>query len=96
MEYRGYAEQLNGLHFRVCPYLNEIWSIDFFLYQPDQIDNVVEKVLPPGSISYIAGPETVYELISWQAATGTSLESFYETYRSSTPQSCFEFSIQES
>lgn len=94
IEYRGSAEQLNGDQYRACPDLNDIGEIGLFLYQPGQVDNVVERVLPPDSIDYIAGPESVYELISWQEATGTSLEFFYETYSTPVVEPCFEFATQ--
>jgi hypothetical protein len=94
IEYGGLGEQVSGGHLRVCPYLSDIFRIELFLYQPGRIDNIVETILPPSSISYIADPETVYELISWQTATGSSLESFYETYSQATVESCFTFLMQ--
>lgn len=94
VEYRGSVEQLNGDHFRACPDLTNVGSIELLLYPPGQVENVVERVLPPDNIDYIAGPETVYDLISWQEATGTSLESFYETYSTPEEGACFEFSTQ--
>lgn len=90
VEYRGTAEQLNGNQYRACPNLNDIWEIGLFLYQPDQGDGVVQKLLPPESISYIAKPDEVYSLISWQQATNTSLESLHQTFGNSD-EVCFEF-----
>lgn len=93
IEYIGSAEQLDGSRYRACPDLNDIWQIGLFLYQPSQVDNVVERVLPPESVSFIAESETVYDLISWQEATGSSLDYFHETF-STLEDACFEFSNQ--
>lgn len=92
IEYRGEADQLNGDRFRTCPDLSNVGSIKLLLYQPHQVENVVEIVLPLESIDYIASPETVYDVISWQQATGTSIEDFYETFRNAESGTCFEFS----
>lgn len=92
IEYRGSAQQLNGRHYRACPDLEDIWDIGLFLYQPEQVENVVERVLPAESVSYIAGPDTVFERISWEQATGTSLQFFYDTFSKPDNETCFEFS----
>lgn len=90
IDYTGSAEQLNGTHYRACPDLSDIWQIHLFLYQPGDVTNVIETVLPTENISYIGEANEVYELISWEQATGTALESFYESFL--TEQSpCFEF-----
>jgi hypothetical protein len=91
IEYTGSAEQLNGNYYRACPDLADIWDIGLFLYQPGRVDNVMERVLPSDSIDYIAGPETVYDLISWEHATGTELVSFYETFSAPGDDACFEY-----
>jgi hypothetical protein len=91
IEYRGNAEQINGGRYRACPDLEDIWEIGLFLYQPDRVDNVVERVLPAESVSYIAGPETGYEKISWEQATGTSLQFFYDTFRTTDNDMCIDF-----
>jgi hypothetical protein len=91
IEYRGGAEQLDGRRYRACPDLEEIREIGLFLYQPDQVGDVVERILPPESVSYMAGPDGVYELISWQQTAGSSLESFYETFSAQEERACFEF-----
>lgn len=94
IDYRGYAVQLNKGYYRACPDLTGVWAIRLFLYQPNQVKNVFEEVLPADSVSYIAGPETVHDQISWQHITGTSLETFYEIFHESNAQTCFEFTME--
>jgi hypothetical protein len=91
IDYVGSVEILGDDDYLACPDMADIWAVHMFLYQPSQVDNVVERILPASSISYIADAQTVYEVISWSQATGTSLESFYETFRVSEPNACFEF-----
>jgi hypothetical protein len=90
IDYIGSVEILGDNRYLACPEIADIWKVHVFLYQPSQVNDVVEKILPASSISYIADSETVYEVISWQQATGTSLESFFETY-STSEGTCFEF-----
>lgn len=92
IEYVGNAKHLGDQRYQACPTLREIWNIKLLLYQPDHLSNVLEKVLPRESIAYIDDPETVYERISWQAATGANLQFFYDTFRSAESGVCFEFS----
>ncbi len=91
IDYIGSVEILGDNRYLACPDIADIWKVHMLLYQPSQVDDVVERILPTSSISYIADPETVHEVISWQQATGTSLESFFETY-STSEGNCFEFS----
>lgn len=91
IDYRGSVEILSDDHYYACPDMSDIWDVHLFLYQPSEVDDVVEKILPASSISYIANSETVHDVISWPQATGTSLESFYETFRIPESNACFEF-----
>ena len=91
IDYRGNVEMLGDDHYFACPNMTDIWSIHLFLYQPVQVDNVVERVLPASGLGYIADGQNVHEVISWPHATGTSLESFYETFRTVESNACFEF-----
>jgi hypothetical protein len=91
IDYLGAAQSLGAGYFRACPDLNDIHWIQLFLFQADQVDNPIERVLPASSVSYIAGPDTVYERISWQHATGTTLQHFYNTF-SVSGGSCIDFS----
>ncbi|MCB9422626.1 MAG: hypothetical protein H6667_22680 [Ardenticatenaceae bacterium] len=91
IDYVGSIEILSDGNYFACPNMADIWMVHLFLYQPSQVDNVVERILPASSIGYIADAQTVYDVISWPEATGTSLESFYETFRMPAANACFEF-----
>ncbi|MCP5303794.1 MAG: hypothetical protein H7A03_11755 [Pseudomonadales bacterium] len=91
IDYRGSVEILSDDHYYACPDMSDIWDVHLFLYQPGEVDNVVERILPASGVSYIADSETVHDVISWPQATGTSLESFYETFRMPEANACFEF-----
>lgn len=95
IDYRGSVEILGDDHYFACPDMADIWDVHMFLYQPDQVDNMVERTLPASSISYIADSQTVHDVISWPQATSTSLEFFYETFRTSESNACFEFVTPE-
>jgi hypothetical protein len=95
IDYTGSVEILGEDRYRACLDMADIWIVHLFLYQPGYVEDVVERVLPASSISYIADPETVHETISWQQATGTTLESFYETFQTTEANSCFEFETPE-
>lgn len=91
INYVGDATDVNGGKSRACPALAEVFTINLFLYQPGKISNVLETIIPPETVDFIAGPETVYDLISWEQATDTTLESFYETFRQPDSEACFDF-----
>lgn len=92
IDYAGMSQDFNDKEeTQVCPNLRNVFRINLFLYQPTQISNIVETVIPPDTISFIAGPDTVYDLISWEQATDTTLESFYETFSQLDSEACFEF-----
>jgi hypothetical protein len=91
IDYLGNATDVDGEKSRACPQLDEVFTINLFLYQSGEISNILETVIPSDSISFIAGPETVYDLISWEQATDTTLESFYETFSQPDSEACFEF-----
>lgn len=91
IEYRGKATDVDSEKSRACPKLEELFQINLLLYQPEKINNILETVIPPETVSFIAGPETVYDLISWEQATNTTLESFYETFSQPNPDACFDF-----
>ncbi len=95
IDYLGNVEILGEDHYLACPDMADIRRVQLLLYQPGQVDNVVERILPASSISYIADPETVHEAISWQQTTGTTLESFYETFHNHEANACFEFITPE-
>jgi hypothetical protein len=95
IDYIGSVELLGENRYRACPDMADIWSVHLFLYQPDYVEVVVERILPASSISYIDDVETVHETISWQQAIGTTLESFYETFRATESITCFEFETPE-
>lgn len=91
IDYVGTSQDINKEETQVCPNLREVFQINLLLYQPARISNIVETVIPPETISFIAGPEIVYDLIEWEQATGTTLDSFYETFKGGNASSCFEF-----
>lgn len=95
IDYTGSVEILGEDHYRACPDMADIWIVHLFLYQSGYVDNVVERILPASSISYIADPETVHEAISWEQVTGTTLESFYESFHNNETNTCFEFLTPE-
>lgn len=95
IDYTGSVEILGEDHYRACPDMADIWNIHLFLYQPGYVEDVVERILPASSISYIADPETAHEAISWQQTTGTTLESFYESFHNNEANACFEFITPE-
>ncbi|MCB9422624.1 MAG: hypothetical protein H6667_22670 [Ardenticatenaceae bacterium] len=92
IDYAGMSQDFNNKEeSQVCPNLQNVFRINLFLYQSGQISNIVETVIPPETISFIAGPETVYDLISWEQATSTTLESFYEIFSQPDFDGCFDF-----
>lgn len=91
IDYVGNATDKNGGKSVACPNLDEIFQINLFLYQPSRVKNVIETVIPPETVSFIAEPETVYDLISWEQATDTTLESFYEQFSQPDFDGCFDF-----
>lgn len=95
IDYIGSVEILVENRYRACPDMADIWKVHLFLYQPDHEEDVVERILPASSIIYIDDVETVHETISWQQATSTTLESFYETFRVTESTICFEFETPE-
>ena len=97
LEYFGDAEilMLDEGRYRACLGIADTWQVELFLYQPEQIDNIFERVLPASSISYIADPDTVYEIISWPQATGMSLDAFYEMFHAPEGNTCLEFVTPE-
>ncbi len=91
VEYRGFAEQLQGSNYRACFDLNNVWTIQLFLYEPNTIGSIVEHILPLDSISYLGETDEVYDLIDWHQATGMSLEAFYDSLQSTGAEPCVEF-----
>lgn len=78
---------------QVCPNLKEVNVIHLFLYQPGEIDNVVEQVIPAESVRFVGSEDVVYERMSWEQAVGTSLETFYEMFKEGDSHNCFDFMI---
>lgn len=93
IDYVGVAQHISDGKSRACPNLSEISQVNLFLYQPEKINNVVEMVLPPQTVDSITSSDAVYDLIKWEQAVGTSLESFYETFKNGDNISCFDFMI---
>ncbi len=88
--YTGAAIEVNDKN-QVCPNLTHLHGIELFLYQPDKINNVLEVVMPAETVSFIAEQDAVYDLTSWEQATGTGLDFFYETFKEANNYACFEF-----
>lgn len=94
IDYLGQATETNDDDGKstVCPNLEQVQEINLLLYQPGQIENIIEVAIPPVTVSFIAESDTVYDLIEWSLATETSIEAFYDTFSSSPEgESCFEF-----
>jgi len=91
INYAGKATDIDNGKSRACPKLDEVSLIRLFLYQPMKVNNVIETVIPPETVSFIAEPETVYDLMSWEQATDTTLESFYEQFSQPDFDGCFDF-----
>jgi hypothetical protein len=92
IEYLGSAEYLGDNRYRTCATIETVGSIGLHLRQSGTANDVIEQLIPPDSVSHIAEPEKVYDRISWQSATGTDLESFYDLLQRSGEAPCFEFS----
>lgn len=90
-EYWGNAEQLDAARYRACLGLDKVGSIRLLLYRSEQVESIVERVLPPDSLSFLGEPGEVYDLVSWERATGTSLDSLPSTLASTEEPVCFEF-----
>ncbi len=90
-EYWGNAEQLDAERYRACLGLDKVGSIRLLLYRPEQSESIVERVLPPDSLSFLGDPGKVYDLVSWEHATGTSLSLLPSALASSEGPVCFEF-----
>lgn len=91
IDYLGDAIDTGTERSRACPDSIETYEINLLLYQPGLTIDVLEVVMPVDTISYIGPTDIVYELTSWEQATGTSIESFYETFVNPKSQICFEF-----
>jgi hypothetical protein len=91
IDYIGNAQERDGEQDQACLQPNDLIGIELFFFQPGQMGRVVEWVLPPDTIDYIADADAVYALISWEVATGTTLESFYERFSQPDNNTCFEF-----
>jgi hypothetical protein len=94
IEYWGAAEHLGESRYRACPMLANIGAIRLPLFQPGTRADVISGILPPDSISHIAGPDRVYDLISWEGATGTNLDAFYHLFNAERSEICFEFASE--
>jgi hypothetical protein len=93
IDYLGVTQYPVGGKITVCPDFSNVEVISLFLYQPGKIDNVVERVLPLHKVDIVVTSGTVYDLIQWEQTVGTSIESFYETFKDSQSDSCFEFNM---
>jgi hypothetical protein len=91
IEYGGSGVYLGGNVFKACPKGGNISGIRLHLFSPGTRENLISEILPPESLSHIAGPDTVYDLINWEGATGTSLEAFGDLFKIEGSEACFEF-----
>ena len=92
IDYIGNAPPVINGKSQFCAQFDHIYEIRLFLYQQkDETIVPLKLVIPPESVGYIAEPDTVYELTSWQQATGTSLEYFLSTFSESNLDACVEF-----
>lgn len=90
-QYWGDAEQLDGARYRACLDLTDMERIELFLYDPNQVDSVIEKILPPSAVSYLGEPDRVYDLISWEQVTDIDLESLRTSPASGSEPMCVDF-----
>lgn len=93
IDYVGSAQHAVDGKSQACPLLSGMIEINLFLYQPGEIDNVIELIIPPETVSFVGPEDVVYDLMSWEQAVGTSLQSFYETFKDSDNNNCFDFMI---
>lgn len=91
IEYWGAAEHLGENRYRACPILANIGAIRLHLFRPGTKADIISEILPADSVSHIAGPDTVYDLINWERATGTNLDAFYELFNAEKSEACFDF-----
>lgn len=95
MEYWGNAEYLGDARYRACFVPERIFDFTLHMFQPGTNGNTsLGSILPPESVSHIAGPDVVYDLISWEGATGTSLEAFGDLFKTEGSEACFDFTSQ--
>lgn len=94
IEYGGPGEYLGGNVYKACPNGGNISGIRLHLFSPGTRENIVSEILTPESLSHIADEDTVYDLISWEGATGTSLETFTDLFKAEGSDACFEFTSQ--
>lgn len=96
IDYVGQAKESTNGQLQVCPSLNNVFSINLFLYLVEEITNPVRTVLPLESLSFMGGSDEVYEMISWKQATQTSINDFYERFNDLSAEECVDFSIRSS
>ena len=89
-EYWGSAEYLREDHYRACTSLENVGSLSLLLYR-DGGNDPIESIIPFDNISHIAERATAYGKVSWQEATGISLDGFYEAHMAGKATPCFEF-----
>jgi hypothetical protein len=95
IEYWGNAEYLGDARYRACFVPEQIFDFTLHLFQPGTNGNTsLETILPPLSVSHIAGPDEVYDLISWKGATGMDLEALAELFSGGPATGCAEFTSQ--
>jgi hypothetical protein len=91
IEYWGAAEHLGENRYRACPILANIGAIRLHLFQPGTRADIISQILPVDSVGHIAGPGTVYDIISWEQATGTNLDAFHKMFSAEDSEVCFDF-----
>lgn len=78
---------------RACPDILETDAINLLLYAPGSVPDYLERSLPRSSIPVASGVEgDVYELISWEQATGGTLVEFVQLFTEHEEGAvCFDF-----
>lgn len=78
---------------RACPDILETDAINLLLYAPGSVPDYLERSLPRSSIPVASGVEgDVYELISWEQATGGTLAEFVQLFTEHEEGAvCFDF-----
>lgn len=94
IDYAGLSSEINSDGTSTaCPDLAQVIEINLLLYQPGFDGNVLMLAIPPETVSFIEESDTVYDMINWTTATGTSLETFHEMFSSQENESCFDFLV---
>jgi hypothetical protein len=96
VQYHGPSEVLDptGSRQRACLDLENMDQIKLFLYPPGSEDSIVNRILPPDSISYLGEADEPYTGIDWERATGMSLEALQDALAVGQEPVCVDFTNQ--